>query len=441
MHRSVPAVSSLAACLVLLVCASAGAQPRPRSCVAPTGGDDTALLQAALDRCSGRGPGCSVELCRGVFQTGILRVRDFRGTLRGAGQDATTLRALPVLPVNANATGFFRDDPFATGSDPWPYLLQFVEGHATIQDLGILIPDPPDPSRPTSGWFLLQDLGPFFELRGAILLTGRERVDFELRRVRVEAEADALSLIETTAFGGIEFAGLLFDPAAHPAFPVFPATGSFRLSDSEVVGTASGTPMSELTQALAIVARNRYRTAVAVDVIDVDRSHVAILSNRWRVSLRGVQVIQNLDGAPSQASGILVDDNFGVLSPFLAGAGDGIAFQDPIDASTVPGNSVLWATRNRLEKREGAGPAASGITATGASDLQILHNHLKGEVGVGIRVDVTSGCLVAANSLRPLSTGTGPDLHLGPATQGCTAKVGPDDLVLDEGSGNNVIRR
>jgi hypothetical protein len=441
MQRSVPAASTLAACLVVLVSATAFAQPRSRSCVAPTGGDDTALLQAALDRCSGSGPGCRVELCSGVFQTGILRVRDFRGTLRGAGKDATTLRALPELPVNPNATGFFRDDPFAPASDPWPYLLQFVEGRATIQDLGILIPDPADPGRPTSGWFLLEDLGPFYELRGAILLTGKERVDFEVRRVRVEAEADALSLLETTAFGGIEFAGLLFDPAADPTFPVFPARGLFRLSDSELVGMSNGTPINELSQARAIVWRNRYRTALAIDVIDVDRSFVGIQQNRWQVSVRGVQVIQNLDGAPSEASGILVDDNFGVLSPFMAGVGNGISFQDPLGGSTLPGSSVLWATRNGLEQRGGLGQAESGITANGAGELKLLDNRLRGEVTKGIAVDVTRGCLVAGNSMRGLSTGAGPDLHLGPGTEGCTARVGREDLVLDEGTGNRVIRR
>ncbi len=440
MQRTVPAVWSLVACLVLLASTTATAQPGP-ACVAPTGGDDTALLQAQLDRCSGGRPNCTVRLCSGVFNTGILRVRNFRGTLRGAGPTATTLRALPALPVNANSSGFFRDDPFSADADPWPYLLQFVEGRATIQDLGILIPAPSDPSRPTSGWFLLPDLGPFFELRGAVLLTGRERVDFEVRRVRVEAEADALSDLATTAFGGVEFAGLLFDPAADPSFPVFPARGTYRVSDSELVGMASGTPMNELAQAQCIVSRNRYRTSVAVDIIDVDRSQIGVLANRWQVSMRGVQVIQNLDGAPSQESGILVQDNFGVVAPFFAGVGDGIAFQDPIDAATAPGNTVLWAMGNRLEQRGGAGPAASGITAVGAANLRLLDNRLRGEVGVGIRVDVTSDCRVASNSFRPLSTGTGPDLHLGAHTTGCVARVGRDDLVLDEGTGNRVIRR
>ena len=238
MQRTVPAVWSLVACLVLLASTTATAQPGP-ACVAPTGGDDTALLQAQLDRCSGGRPNCTVRLCSGVFNTGILRVRNFRGTLRGAGPTATTLRALPALPVNANSSGFFRDDPFSADADPWPYLLQFVEGRATIQDLGILIPAPSDPSRPTSGWFLLPDLGPFFELRGAVLLTGRERVDFEVRRVRVEAEADALSDLATTAFGGDCFSD---SSSISTAFSIDGSRPAWMASGRSITSTSGATP-------------------------------------------------------------------------------------------------------------------------------------------------------------------------------------------------------
>jgi hypothetical protein len=369
MHRTVRHAPLLVVCLALLA-GHAAAQPAP-PCVAPTGGDDTARLQSALASCSrATTADCSVALCAGVFHTGILRVEDFRGTLRGAGPTATTLRALPDLPVNPASAGFFRDDPFDSGTDPWPYLLQFVEGRATIRDLGIQIPDPPDSSRPTSGWFLLEGFGPFFELRGALLITGRNQVEFDLLRVRVEAEPDALSEVATTAFGGVEFAGLLFDERGLEPFPVLPAQGSFRLTDSEIVGVAGGSMISELDQATVTVARNRYRSGVAIDVIDANRSQVTLRSNQWQASLRGVQVIQNLDGAPSEASNFMVDGNQGTVATFLSGAGDGISFQDPIDASPVPGGSTLLAMRNRLQMMNGAarpragspraGPASSG---------------------------------------------------------------------------------
>jgi hypothetical protein len=275
----------LAALAATAAAPAAGAAPGSRSCLAPTGADDSARLQAELERCAGAGLRCVVELCAGVFETGILRVRDFRGTLRGAGSRATVLHARPDLPVNPRV-GFFRDDPMSPATDPWPYLLQLVEGRARVQDLGILIPDPPGPSRPTTGWTLLEGFDPLYELRGAILLTGRGRVDFELRRVRVEAERDELSELETTALNGIELAGLLFDPSAPEPFPVFPLRGSLRLTDSELLGLVSGTPIGELAEASVLVARNRYRAAVAVDIIDLHRSQVAILSNRGQQNER-----------------------------------------------------------------------------------------------------------------------------------------------------------
>ena len=292
--------------------APAIAAARDRSCLAPSGDDDTAALQAALDRCAGASGPCTVTLCAGTFRTGILRVKDFRGTLRGAGAHATTLKAQPDLEVSANPQDFFRDEPF--GSLPWPYLLQFVEGRAAIRDLGILVPAPPAGSRPTTGWTIFAS-EPIYELRGALLLTGRDPVDFEVSRVRVMAERDPASELETTAFHGVEFGGLLFDPDAPGPFPVFPARGSFELTDSEIRGVLNGTPVGEIAQANVRVAHNRFRSTVAVDLIDADRSQVAIVSNRWDVSYRGVQVSQNLDGNPSRASGILVDDNRGLARP------------------------------------------------------------------------------------------------------------------------------
>lgn len=418
--------------------APAIASARDGFCLAPSGDDDTAALQAELDRCAGaRGP-CTVTLCAGTFRTGILRVKDFRGTFRGAGGHATTLKAQPDLEVSANAQDFFRDEPF--GSLPWPYLLQFVEGRAAIRDLGILVPAPPAGSRPTTGWTIFAS-EPIYELRGALLLTGRDPVDFDVSRVRVRAERDPGSDLETTAFSGVEFGGLLYDDAGEEPFPVFPARGRFELTDSEILGVLNGAPVGETAQASVRLAHNRFRSNVAVDLIDVDRSQVAIVSNRWDVSYGGVLVRQNLDGVPSRASGVLVDDNEGVLAPFAPGVGYGVFFQDPSDAARDPGGSVLWATRNRLTLGTGAGPAASGMSVQGSARLKLAGNRFSGHAGTGIDVDATQGCLVLGNSFGNLQTNGGPDLHLGSDTSDCVALVGKHDLVEDDGVNNRLIRR
>jgi hypothetical protein len=443
MTRSVKARPSLLPWLVgaalLGGVAPAAAQGRHHACLAPGGEDDTAALQAALDRCSGAKRPCTVTLCAGTFQTGILRVRDFRGTLRGRGPERTVLRALPDLPVSKNSRDFFRDDPFEP-TRAWPYLVQFIEGRARVEDLGILVPAPPPGSDPTTGWYLLDD-GPIFELRGAVLFTGRRPVDFEVRDVRVEAENPGTDL-GTTAFSGVEFGGLLFDPEDLGAFPVLPAKGHLRLTDSVFDGVLIGTSLAELAHAKVLLARNRYRSTIAVEVIDADRSAIGILANDWTVSYRGVQVRQNLDGDPSRASEVRVDANRGRVAPLFAGFGDGLSFEDPAGAASPgPGATVLRLTGNRWTLGSGQEAAASGVTANGAARVRLSGNRLSGTAGSGLEVDATSGCRVWGNSMGGLDTGTGPDLHLGHDTSDCLAVVGLHDVVDDEGVANRVIRR
>jgi hypothetical protein len=419
--------------------APAAAQGRRHACLGPSGGDDTAVLQAALDRCSGTRRPCTVSLCAGTFQTGILRVRDFRGTLQGRGPRRTVLRALPDLQVSDEFPDFFREDPF---TEAWPYLVQFVDGRAQVEDLGILIPAPPPGSEgPTTGWYLLGE-GKFLELRGALLFTGSKPVDFEVRNVRVEADADPQSDLGTTTFHGVELGGLLYDDKDTGDFPVVPVRGRLQIADSELDGVLVGTPLTELTQANVLVARNRYRSTVAVEVIDADRSQIAIRANRWLVSYRGVQVRQNLDGTPSRASALVVDTNRGRVAPLYADFGDGLSFLDPAGyASPGPGATTLRATRNRWRLGSGGKAAVSGISANGAARLRLLDNSFTGRAGAGLEVDTTSGCRISGNLLQSLDTGAGPDLHLGSGTSDCLAVVAPDDVVVDEGSANTIVRQ
>ena len=442
--RLAPAVTTglwpvFAALALAAAAAPAAAQGRHHACLAPTGEDDTTALQAELDRCSGATRPCTVTLCAGTFQTGILRVRDFRGTLRGRGPERTVLRALPDLPVSENLQDFFREDPFDLNG-AWPYLVQFIEGRGRVEDLGILVPAPPPGSAPTTGWYLLYD-GPIFELRGALLFSGREPVDFEVRDVRVVAEDPGTDL-GTTAFSGVEFGGLLFDPDDLGGFPVFPAKGRLRLTEDTFDGVLIGTSLAELAHAKVLLARNRYRSTIAVEVIDADRSAIGVLANRWVVSYRGVQLRQNLDGVPSRGSEILVDANRGTVESLSGGFGDGLSFEDPAGvASPDPGATVLRVTGNRWTLGSGQEAAASGVTANGAARVRLSGNRLSGTAGSGLEVDATSGCWVWGNSMGGLDTGTGPDLHLGHDTSDCLAIVGPDDVVVDEGVANRVIRR
>jgi hypothetical protein len=411
-------------------------EPRPRHCLAPSGeADDTELLQVALDRCAGARRPCTVSLCEGVFPTRILRVKNFRGTLRGAGPDRTILRALPDLEVSKTTPDFYREDPFSEAG-PWPYLVQFVEGKARILDLGIEIPAPGVGSRPTDGWYLF-DI-PFYGVKGALLFTGRKPVDFDLRHVRVAAEAYTGSDDGTTTYAGAYFEGLLFDADAPEPYPVFPVRGSYRVTDSEFVGVLRGTPLAELAGANVLLARNSYRASTAVDVIDADRSHVAILANRWDVNTRGVQVQQNMDGLPSRGSAIQVSGNEGRIVPYYLG--DGLSYVDPFDPSYDPGGTSLRVSGNRWSLGDASLPATSGLSVVGAARLRILDNHMTGRVVSGVIVDQTTGCRVGRNAFDWETAGEEPDLRLGRDTSRCLVAVGLEDTVVDEGAENQVFR-
>jgi hypothetical protein len=395
-------------------------------------GDDTDALQAALERCSGAATTCVLRLCAGVFHTRPVRVRDFRGVLRGAGRNETVLRALPDLAVNDNPDGFFRDDPLDPALDPWPFLVQLVGGHATVRDLALEVPTPEPGVRPTRGWLG----GLVFELAGALLLTGSDPVDFEVQRVRVEAGPDSASSLGTTLLAGVYFEGLLFDPADAGSYPVLPLSGRYRITDSELLGMVDGTPLAELAGADVVVMRNRYRALVAMDLLDAERSRIAILSNRWEDAIRGVSFILNLDGAPSLENQLVVAGNRGSI----AGGGGGVVFQDPFDPTLGPGGTTLQVAYNTFNLGDAGGPAVSGVSAIGPGLLRVVGNTLRGQAGVGIDVDSTSGCYLASNGFRGLDTAGGPDLHLGPATRDCLAIVGRRDVVVDEGTGNEIVR-
>jgi hypothetical protein len=76
--------------------------------VMPTGDDDTANIQAALDAATAAGPGSVVQLAAGEFyMSGAVGVYDFSGTFRGMGSGETTIRLKEGTP-----TGLWPDTQF-----------------------------------------------------------------------------------------------------------------------------------------------------------------------------------------------------------------------------------------------------------------------------------------------------------------------------------------
>lgn len=147
---------------------------------APGGVDDTARLQAALDRCVALGGPCTVQLGAGTYRTRQLVSYGFHGTFRGAGRSRTVVEALPDLPV-------FQQDPMVEGAClpdttdcPWPSLVIFVDGQVTLSDLSFQVPSVPA----TTGWAwgtALQDI---------VRVMAHERASLTVERVVFEGRVD-----------------------------------------------------------------------------------------------------------------------------------------------------------------------------------------------------------------------------------------------------------
>ncbi len=96
--------------------------------VAPSGGDDTESLQAALDAASAAGPGAVIELAAGTFRVGRPLVGlNFDGTIRGAGLAETAI----VADGSVNPDGLFQllpaEEAAALRSFVSPVLFLFLE--------------------------------------------------------------------------------------------------------------------------------------------------------------------------------------------------------------------------------------------------------------------------------------------------------------------------
>jgi len=94
-------VLTLVALGLLLVASAAPALASAKTfSVHPSGGDDTANIQAAFNAAVKAGPGSTVQLSAGHFYTNNIVVKNFDGSFRGAGEGRTTIDCLRGLDLS-----------------------------------------------------------------------------------------------------------------------------------------------------------------------------------------------------------------------------------------------------------------------------------------------------------------------------------------------------
>ena len=227
--------------------------------VLPTGVDDTANLQCALDVAASREPGAIVRLAAGDFYIAQVNVYGFEGRLAGAGMQATVIHNVP-WPIPVTPIDYFTALPSAGWQ--WSGLLFFVGGAFTVSDLSLVISGFPVTTGTT---FSFWDLEPFTELQFAIAAVG-EGTQASLLRVLIDAEPAPVrdeenrgaSLYGTNLINAVTLAGLVHYE---------PISGALTVRRCRVQGAATSVELMSLHDATVVVSESELGgTFDAVDV-------------------------------------------------------------------------------------------------------------------------------------------------------------------------------
>lgn len=282
--ESVKLLTRLAALLALgSASAWAGSAPSQAGCgcgpfvvvaggalvVLPTGDDDTASLQCAIDKAGQLGI-TKLRLLKGAYRTGQLVANGFVGHIFGAGPDQTVVRNLPQ-PLYVTPVDFYLQPPGP--QNPWPSLLAFVNGHFEVSDLAIRVV-----GTPTQGWSIFGIDPPIQALAQGVVIVG-QHADASFRNVLVQGEALPEDLFGLNLINGIFYEGFI---GSEPT----PLAGSLTVRDAAFRRMVSGTPVVNLRNADVHILRNRYQDVLyGAEVVDLDhtryRLHGNDVSGEW----------------------------------------------------------------------------------------------------------------------------------------------------------------
>ena len=234
----------------------------PTYIVWPNGHNDTANIQAALNKCTTGGPSCTVQLETGTYYIAQITVYGFEGNFVGMGQGVTIIQALRNLPspaseYNTNTIPWWAGLPGPT--NPWPALFTFYGG--TFSIFGMTLTDPY--TKPiTPGWLdypsISGDTTLYTSLYAAIEVTGQQQASATVDHVTVlGASGDAEG---TNMWNGIIYEATYLPKGWTNALTdLILLSGTFSVTNSIFNRMESGPWVDELDGATVTVC---YNTAI-----------------------------------------------------------------------------------------------------------------------------------------------------------------------------------
>jgi parallel beta-helix repeat protein len=378
--------------------------------VSPSGGDDTAAIQATFNAAVAAGPGSVVELSSGQFYTNEIYVADFNGSFIGYGQDHTTVDVLRGLYPNGPGVG----EPFAGAT---AVLFRFIDSTVTVSDLTIDI-TPEHPAEP-------------FQLLPGFILTTATGISFE----GSQTESSVERVTVRGHLGGLEGSNVFVGIGAFGDWPAFAPSLSARLSvsGSTLEHIAYAINAWGLTDSEVRITGNRFNDCpTAIILEDAINSDFEIARNRiHRPYSGGIVVLQGafIPTIPAESqyriSHNKIEEN--------AWAADGIVLVDIVrlDTGVKALSAVVFQNSINMDT-----PFFGGIYAEAVADGELLNNIVSGNMDYGIGLfDSVPNFVLLGNNVQNVTSSA--PIYLGPGTSNTTVVGGSNQTnVVDLGLNN-----
>ena len=420
--------------------------------VAPSGGNDSAAIQAAF---ATAGPGGTVQLTAGTFTVNsTIYVQRFTGSFKGAGEKLTTIDMTGTGTVGLTA------DKQGSQVEPFPFLIGFGGGSPSVSGMSVDIQS----TSPAASWDDWWIGGPADSLETVFLVTGGAGAWFD--RVAVTAgtgnDGDGYNAQAAVYITGTQQVG-------EYAFPdVWPQTGgSDRITRCAFSGDfgvwAWGLSHGALTVGGCAADQNTFNDLYfGCWMTDNSNSDVVISHNRLQASYGGGVGLQQGFGAPLTPLVPLPAPRYLVSGNTMLATGEAnfMWIEDDSQFYSAPDRLSATVVGNSADMQEDpTGPVVdAAIDGWFASGIKVLDNRIWGTALVGVDVgtewDTTyfptfgtaGGWQIVGNDFSGLSpvnpyvSGTAPDVWLGDLASHCLVAGGPrSTTVLDQGTSDTLI--
>jgi hypothetical protein len=414
----------------------------------PNGSDDTANIQAALDACVARGPGCTVQLQAGRYLSRQLVAYNFRGTFRGMGLDRTTIEVIFPLSVTLEPVGGTPDSLCQPNTTTclWPDLIIFVNGDIHVSDLSLNEFAPPGTA--TTPWGFAGANPGYVGLFDLLAFMG-QHANAYVDRTHVEGLADpANNSVGFNVVNGVHFTGEF--PRSLTPFDWYFLSGSYTVRNSSFKNMGDGVSQDAFVKSTHITVGGSPTTGnhfegLCFTGIDMETSEDSIVEVSYNESTGFCQFGAAMSVTPwfpplgpfvatSSSQYFIHDNKFFTTSQFE----EGILLLD--DTRSLFIDAVVWNNTVELQNR-----LSEGIGVVNTKGTTVLNNSVIGSDAFdAIGLSSTTRDIVINNSVSGVtidSTVGNAQIFLDPGTsQDFVLCATASDTVLNQGTDNAVVR-